>query len=90
MAVGFMFEVAGGTSQQYDHIMADLNVAEQPIAGLLSHTAGPMDGGWRVIDVWENDGAFEMFVAKRLRGAIERSGMGEPKLTRFEVHNFLA
>jgi hypothetical protein len=90
MAVGFMFEVQGGTSAQYDHIMADLNVAENPIVGLLSHTAGPMEGGWRVIDIWENDGAFETFVSTRLQGAIERSGMPEPKLTRFDVHNFMA
>lgn len=89
MAVGFMFEVSGGTADQYDRAMLELNLQEQPAAGLLSHTAGPMDGGWRVIDVWENEAAFQAFASTRLGPALQKVGMPEPKLTRLEVHNLV-
>ncbi len=89
MAVGFLFEVPGGTTEMYDQAMLDLNVLENRPPGLLSHTAGPMDGGWRVIDVWENDESFQHFVATRLGPALAKVGMPEPKLTRLEVHNFV-
>ncbi len=89
MPVGFMFEVPTGTQQQYDQAMIELNVQDHPIDGLLSHTAGPMEGGWRVIDVWESDAKFETFGATRLGPALQKVAMPEPKITRFEVHNFI-
>lgn len=89
MPVGFMFEVPGGTQEMYDRAMADLNVEGNRPAGLLSHTSGPMEGGWRVVDVWERDENFQDFVATRLGAALQKVGMPEPKLTRFEVHNFI-
>ena len=90
MPVGFIIEVPTGTQQQYDQAMTELNVPEHPIDGLISHTAGPMDGGgWRVIDVWESDEKFGAFGATRLGPALQKVGMPEPKFTRFEVHNFL-
>jgi hypothetical protein len=89
MPVGFIIEVSGGTQQMYDQAMVELNVTEHPIDGLISHTAGPMEGGWRVIDVWQSDEKFGAFGANRLGPALQKVGMPEPKITRFEVHNFL-
>ena len=89
MAVGFIIEVPGGTQEQYDQGMIELNVGAQPIDGLLSHTSGPIEGGWRVIDVWESDEKFGVFGATRLGPALKNVGMPEPKITRFEVHNFI-
>ncbi len=89
MPVGFMFEVPGGTVDQYDRAMVELNLGENPAAGLLSHTSGPMEGGWRVIDVWESEEAFQTFASTRLGPTLQKVGMPEPKLTRLEVHNFV-
>jgi hypothetical protein len=57
------------------------------IKGLLAHIAGPMPGGWRVIDVWESRAAFNQF-GKKLKPVLKKIGMQgvRPKifpLTRF-------
>jgi len=40
--------------------------------GLIVHVAGPTDSGFRIIDVWESQGAWERFRNERLRPAIRR------------------
>jgi hypothetical protein len=61
MAIGVILEVPGGNQQQYDQIMKDLDLKGKLPDGGLCHFAGPMDGGWRVVDVWESKEAFERF-----------------------------
>jgi hypothetical protein len=34
------------------------------------HVAGPVDGGWRLIEVWDSRGAYNDFVRDRLLPAI--------------------
>ncbi len=40
--------------------------------GLLVHVAGPTDEGFRVIDVWESQAAWERFRDDQLPGVLER------------------
>jgi hypothetical protein len=54
---------------------------------VLVHIAGPMPGGWRVIDVWQSRAAFNRF-GKKLQPVLKKIGMrgARPKvfpLTRF-------
>ena len=37
-----------------------------PPPGLILHAAGPTDEGFRIIDVWESEEAWERFRAERL------------------------
>lgn len=87
MAIGFLIEVPGGTQAKYDQTMIELNVAQQPISGLLFHTAGPIEGGWRVIDIWEDESKFETFLQTRLGPALQKVEMPEPRIQRIDVHN---
>ena len=48
--------------------------------GLVAHVAGPYDGGWRIVDVWESQQAQERFVAEVLTAARERA-LGGAELT---------
>lgn len=51
------------------------------------HVAGPTDGGWRVIDVWESEEAFQRFGAI-IAPILQEVGMpGEPKF--FPIDNFV-
>jgi hypothetical protein len=43
-------------------------LAEQP-TGLILHAAGPTDEGFRIIDVWESEEAWDRFRAERLSSA---------------------
>jgi hypothetical protein len=45
----------------YNAINAELNVAGAAPAGLISHVAGPIPSGWRIVDVWQSKAAFDAF-----------------------------
>src|SRR5437870_2213612 len=69
MAVCYMMEWSGVGQSEYDKVLAELGLDRQkgPTAqGGISHTAGPIEGGWQVVDVWESDEAFQTFLAERL------------------------
>jgi hypothetical protein len=89
MAVAMLMEIPGGTQEQYDRVMDELQLETMPEGGIL-HVAAPMDGGWRVLDVWETREHFERFYADRLEHAIANAGVpaAEPKFQ--ELHNVMA
>ena len=41
----------------------------EPAAGLILHVAGPTDEGFRTIDLWESEQAWETFRSSRLEPA---------------------
>ena len=94
MAVLMVHDSPGGTKEQYDQAVARLtdgrglnSLSDWQADGILSHTAGPTDTGWRVIDVWESEEAFHRF-GEVIVPILQEVGMpGEPKL--YEVHNFV-
>lgn len=58
----------GGTQEQDEQVGARLaesggfnSLSDWPVEGILSHAAGPTDDGWRVVDVWESEEAFQRF-----------------------------
>ncbi|HKB52133.1 MAG TPA: hypothetical protein VKC63_12000 [Solirubrobacterales bacterium] len=93
MAIGLRIKFAGGTQEQYEAVNAQMNVEEEPPAGLIFHSAGPIDEGWGIIDFWESRAQFDSFLAGRLGQAIQELGdkamPGPPDIKEFPVHNFL-
>jgi hypothetical protein len=81
MAVGLVIAVPGGTQQRYDAVFEALDLTEQKPEGLLLHIAGPVEDGWRIIDVWESRESFDEFSEKRLGEAAKKLGvqLGEAK-----------
>jgi hypothetical protein len=78
MAVSLVIEIPGGTQQQYDAVMKDLQLVGPNATwpeGILCHIAGPMTGGWRVVDVWESEEAFRKFEDEKLKAAAQRAGV---------------
>jgi hypothetical protein len=84
-------EIEGMTPEVYEGIYEAVNFPAEPIDGLLSHAAAKTDGGMRIIDVWESEGAFEKFIDERLGPAMGKvegaSGLPQPEPTYVEVHN---
>jgi hypothetical protein len=58
--------------EQYERITAA--IVEPTPSGLILHLAGPTDEGFRIIDVWDNEGAWQRFRAERLAPAIAALG----------------
>jgi hypothetical protein len=91
MAVGLRLKFLGGTEQQYDAVHGHMDIDGDPPEGLILHSAGPIDGGWGVIDFWESRYAFDRFGKERLQPAIqalgERTFQGPPEIKEFPVHH---
>ena len=57
MALAFLLEFPGVTQEQYDKVLEKLQLGGKTYQGGIFHVAGPMEGGWRVVDVWESEEA---------------------------------
>jgi hypothetical protein len=71
MAIAVLFDFPGVTQAQYDRANALLtggknlsSLADWPTQGVLLHVAGPTANGFRVVDVWESEAAFQAFGQK--------------------------
>ncbi len=87
MAIGFILEFPGVTQQHYDEVGVAIGLDGGPAEGALAHFAGPMEGGWRVVDLWESQAAFEAFFQSRLGPALQNLNLPKPNVTVAEVYN---
>ena len=91
MAVGLRIRFEGGTQEQYEATSSQLRVDQNPAEGLIFHSAGPIDGGWGLIEFWDSREAFDRFVESRLGPAAhelgDRTFTVPPDIREFPVHN---
>jgi hypothetical protein len=79
MAVLVVSTVPGGTAEQDQAIMKALNLGDAPPPGARIRMAGPVDGGWRILSLWESQEEFERFRDDRLMPALEQVGRPAPQ-----------
>lgn len=87
MAVLITAEVAGQTQQGYDGMLQFLEEIIKVAPGFILHTAHPIEGGWRVIEVWETKEAANQFFAKYVAPNLP-PGI-RPKRTVQELHSLV-
>jgi hypothetical protein len=95
MAIGVIFEFPGATSRaKYEKSVKMVlkgrrkRLADWPVTGVLAHIAGPMPGGWRVIDVWRSRATFNRF-GKKLKPVLKEVGIQQPRLKIFSLTRFI-
>jgi len=77
----------------YDRVAAE--IGSNPPKGLILHVAGAKGNGFRVIDVWESEEAYNRFRNERLLPAIEKAigreaiAEGPPPMEPLHVHNII-
>ena len=71
MTYAFVQDVAASWDQ-YERVTAEL--MDLAPAGLILHIAGPTEDGFRTIDLWESEHAWQRFQAERLAPAIAALG----------------
>jgi hypothetical protein len=86
MAIGMVMNFPGVTQEQYDAVLEQLNLGGRMPPGGISHAAGPIEGGWRVVDVWESQEAFDIFFRERLQQAMQNAGMPPPEVDAWPVY----
>jgi len=79
MAVGVFLEFPGVTREQYEQLAQDMALSAPP-EGVVVHVCGPTsEGGWRLVDVWESQEAFERFANESCSSPARRpSGFPSP------------
>lgn len=89
MAIALVLDLPGVTSEQYETARG-LLAGGQP-DGNLVHVAGPTDGGWRVVEIWESPAAAEAFFASEAtRRAFQMAGIPPAQPAVFPVHALAA
>ena len=65
MALAMLADIPGLTREQYESVVKTVNRAGTP-AGALFHAGGPVETGYRVIEVWESREAADAFYGSAL------------------------
>jgi hypothetical protein len=71
MAVVVVAEVPQGNQSFYDQVTERVAPNDQLPDGCQAHIAGPMNGGWRVITVWDSEEQFQQFRNEKLIPAMK-------------------
>jgi hypothetical protein len=72
-------DMPGVSAEDYAELMANLSGAEKEAAGLVVHVAGPVAGGFRIVNVWESKDAADRFHHDVIQPAVARvHGHNEP------------
>jgi hypothetical protein len=91
MAVAMFMHWPGITADQYDAVMARLDLDANPAAGGVLHLAAVTDDGLEMCDVWQTEQAFHGFLERRLLPvASELELAGEPEIKLVQLHNLYA
>jgi hypothetical protein len=87
MAVLVTADVPGQTTEGYDGMLAMLEGSIRNAPGLVLHTAHPIEGGWRIIEIWDSKeeatAYFARFVHPNLPPGIK------PRRTLQELHRLV-
>jgi quinol monooxygenase YgiN len=79
MALAILAELPELTREQYELVAKKVNEAGTP-AGALVHAGGPVEGGYRTLEVWETQAAADAFYGSdRYREAVA-SITSEPRV----------
>ena len=85
MAVVQIHELPGMTREQYEQGMRELNLSGPPPGSHL-HASGPMEGGWRIVEVWASEEAANAFYGSELFQQMVRStGTAAPNIISYPV-----
>jgi hypothetical protein len=90
MAVVIVNEMPGAGQDLYDRLTRRVMPDGQLPEGCRDHIAGPIEGGWRVITVWESEDQFNRFRNDTLIPAIQEAGDAvAPEITTNPVHRHI-
>ena len=85
MAVVQIHELPGMTREQYEQAMKQLGLSGPPPGSHL-HASGPMEGGWRIVEVWDSEEAAGSYYGSETFQQMTRTtGIPAPRITRYPM-----
>jgi hypothetical protein len=89
MAIARIFEGRGWTAEQYDQLIARMDLHDHAAPGVLFHWAGKTADGMRAVDVYESREAADRLVQEKIGPAAAALQLPQPEIEEMEVHAFL-
>jgi hypothetical protein len=86
MAIAMLLDWPGMDKERYVGLVAALALGDEMFPGAMVHVAGQHDGGWRVVDVWDSQAAFDRFRDTKLASALRETGLSPPAADVWAVH----
>ena len=74
MAIAIVHTYPGGTKEHYDATVEAVHPPGGLPEGQTHHFAGPSDGGWQVVAVWDSQESFDAFMSETLMPALQDLG----------------
>ena len=88
MAVAMFMHWPGITPDQYDALMARLDLDANPAAGEILHLAALTEEGLEVCDVWQTEQAFQGYLEHRMMPLVQELQLvGAPEIRIVPLHN---
>jgi hypothetical protein len=88
MSIMMISDVAGQTADGYDRLLAVVGEALTKAQGFVVHASYPMEGGWRVVEIWESRDDAGRFFAEHIAPHLP-DGI-RPRLTFEPLHDLVA
>jgi hypothetical protein len=81
----------GGDNGAYDRVIEKMGLSDgTPPEGAIYHVAGEIEGGYRVVDVWESAERFQQFAEEQIGPITQEEGFPPPEVSMWEVHNTMS
>jgi quinol monooxygenase YgiN len=80
VALVMIAEIPELTREQYEYVVKKVNETGTP-AGALFHAGGPIEGGYRTVEVWESRQAADAFYQSELLRTATAGLTTEPRIT---------
>jgi hypothetical protein len=84
MSVLMTAHIPGGTQEMIDGMQPLLDPMRNT-QGFVVHTNGPVQGGWRVVEVWDSEGDFKAWFEANVKPAFPE-GAPQPSITIDELN----
>jgi hypothetical protein len=91
MAVAMFMTLTGASPEQYDRLIASLDLDASPAIGQVLHLAAEAPDGLDVCEIWQTREAAEAFVDEHLWPKLAQLGIGaEIQFRVLPLHNLFA
>ena len=84
-AIAMLLEWTGMHEGKYLELVERLALGDGMFPGAMLHLAGATEGGWRVVDVWESQEAFDRFFEEKLQQASSEAKIEPPSVSIWPV-----
>ncbi len=89
MAVMVTADIPGGTAEQDEATLKEMNVQNERPKGVLARAAHGIPGGWRIISIWESREAFERAYRDKIEPASRVTGQIPSRVEMVELHSMV-